>query len=400
MRILAIVFLCSTFSAFAEKLQFEVPLKNLVNKKVYETPQVYPAPQKDVGEIKAIFYETLPFKGKETRAFAYLGIPKSDKPVPAVVCVHGGGGRAFNEWVKVWNKRGYAAISMSLEGHMPGDEKDKISHEFSGPTRSGRFSDIDQPLDEQWMYHAVSDIMLANSLLRSFPEIDKDRIGVTGISWGGILTSLVSGVDDRFIFAAPVYGAGFLYNSLGHFSTVKGDQKFWDPSRQLEYGNMPILWVNGDTDAHFSVNITSDSYLATKDRSWISIHPGLPHGHHAGWHHKKVPEIYAFADEITGKQTAKLARVTTVENSLNPKFTYTSDNSIESAEIYYTDDFSYTKEKGSKHPKPKAWKKVEAEVNTETKSVSAKLPSNAKVYYLNIIDDKGLISSSELLEVK
>jgi len=225
------------------ELPFETPMKDLIDEKVYEAPKTYYVSDKDEGEIRALFYETLSYQGKPTRAFAYIGIPESRKPVPAVVCVHGGGGTAFHEWVKLWNDRGYAAISMSLEGHMPTEEKKKSAHKYSGPTRNGRFNDITEPLDEQWMYHALSNVILANSLLRSMKEIDSERIGVTGISWGGILTSLVSGVDDRFKFAIPVYGAGFLYNSLGHFASVEGEQKFWDPSRQFQYSKMPTLWV-------------------------------------------------------------------------------------------------------------------------------------------------------------
>ena len=40
--------------------------------------------------------------------FAYIGIPKgatADNPVPAVVCVHGGAGMAFDKWVKLWNDK-------------------------------------------------------------------------------------------------------------------------------------------------------------------------------------------------------------------------------------------------------------------------------------------------------
>ena len=37
----------------------------------------------------------------------------------AVVLVHGGGGTAFSEWVKLWAKRGYAAIAMDLAGCGP-----------------------------------------------------------------------------------------------------------------------------------------------------------------------------------------------------------------------------------------------------------------------------------------
>ena len=98
----------------------EKPLIDLLDSKIYEVPEIFEEPSLDQGDTKAIFYETLSFKGKPTRAFAYIGIPKSDKPVPAMVLVHGGGGKAFYEWVKIWNDRGYAAISMSLVMNLVG----------------------------------------------------------------------------------------------------------------------------------------------------------------------------------------------------------------------------------------------------------------------------------------
>ena len=78
------------------------------------------------------------------------------------------------------------------------------------PPVGGGFHQIDQPIEDQWTYHAVAAVILANSLIRSFPQVDPNRIGVTGISWGGYLVCIVAGVDHRFKFAAPVYGCGFL----------------------------------------------------------------------------------------------------------------------------------------------------------------------------------------------
>ena len=238
------VTLLTTSHSYAET---DTLLVDILDSTIYQAPKIYWEPSKDQGDIKALFYTTIPYKGKETRAFAYLGIPKSDQPVPAMVLVHGGGGKAFHEWVKIWNDRGYAALSMSLEGHMPDEEgKGKHRHAYSGPTRVGRFDDIERPLQEQWMYHAVSDIMLGHSLIASLPEIDADRIGITGISWGGILSSLVSGIDKRLACAMPVYGAGYLYESKGHFGKHGNKtpefiekKKYWDPARQFASGKVP-----------------------------------------------------------------------------------------------------------------------------------------------------------------
>ncbi|MBU2939186.1 acetylxylan esterase [Lacinutrix sp. C3R15] len=384
-------------------------LVELLDPKVLEAPKMYWEPSKDQGDIKALFYETLDFKGKPTRAFAYLGIPKSDEPVPAMVLVHGGGGRAFQEWVKIWNDKGYAAIAMSLEGYRPDETgSGKFTHEYSGPQRVGRFDDIELPLKEQWMYHAVSDILLAHSLLEDMPEIDANAIGITGISWGGVLSSLVSGIDDRLKCAIPVYGAGFLYESKGHFGEYSGNnpeleekKKFWDPAHQFTGGSVPTLWVNGDSDAHFSLNITSHSFEVTEDHAFMSVHPSMRHGHPPGWKPNEVPEIYAFADYMLKGKGFPLGQIIKQPTGRKIKMKYTSEVPLTEATVYYlNEELTYRKiPKDAKHPQPSDWQKMAATINAKKHTVKAKLPKGIKTYYVNLKDERGLIISSKLVQL-
>ena len=55
-----------------------------------------------------------------------------------MVLVHGGGGTAEAEWVRIWNARGYAAISMDTCGCVPGGEPGvRPRHEFGGSPGTG-----------------------------------------------------------------------------------------------------------------------------------------------------------------------------------------------------------------------------------------------------------------------
>ena len=169
-----------------------------------------PAPWSEAA--RAIFFKGPSFQGKPTRVFAWLGIPevKPARKVPGMVLVHGGGGTAFDEWVRLWVKRGYAAIAMDTCGQIPvGKYGHWVEDAQGGPHGWGGFDQIDEPREDQWTYQAVAKIVLAHSLLRSLQEVDPDRTGVTGISWGGYLTCIVAGVDSRFKLAVPVYGCGF-----------------------------------------------------------------------------------------------------------------------------------------------------------------------------------------------
>ena len=78
-----------------------------------QAPEVFPAdpalfdfaiPE----NVQPIFYTGADYQGRETRVFAWLGVPETagDEKLPAMVLVHGGGGSAFAEWTAYWNRRG------------------------------------------------------------------------------------------------------------------------------------------------------------------------------------------------------------------------------------------------------------------------------------------------------
>ena len=192
-----------------------------------QSPALFAAEDLQADGVRAFYYEGVKYKGEPTRVFAYYGAPAGSggdgKKVPAMVLIHGGGGSAFDRWVKLWNKRGYAAIAMDLCGCVPVGSYGKWRrHEHGGPPGWGAsFEQLDSPIEDQWAWHAVSAVALAHSLIRSYPEVDAERIGVTGISWGGYLTSIVAGVDSRFQCAIPVYGCGFLGDNSGWLPTLK-----------------------------------------------------------------------------------------------------------------------------------------------------------------------------------
>jgi cephalosporin-C deacetylase-like acetyl esterase len=50
-------------------------------------------------------------------------------------------------------------------------------------------------------------------MIASFPEVDRNKVAVTGISWGGYLTCIIAGLDDRLKAAVPVYGCGYLHEN-------------------------------------------------------------------------------------------------------------------------------------------------------------------------------------------
>ena len=350
-------------------------------------------------QIRPLFFEGLPYRGKPTRVFAWLGIPQvqAGQKVPGMVLVHGGGGTAFHDWVKLWVERGYAAISMDTCGALPepADAKPRPRHEFSGPPGWGGFDQIDDPLPDQWTYHAVADAILAHSLLRSQPEVDPDRIGLTGISWGGYLTCIIAGVDNRFRFAAPVYGCGhYLETVFAKQVESAGDDhgvrwlQWWDPANYLPNARMPTLWVTGSNDFAYWFPALQKSYrLVPAEQRTLCIRLRMPHGH--GPAGEAPPEIAVFADSLLNKGCPLPRIVSATVQDSTVTVTFQSERPIAKAELNFTSD--------NTRPWPeREWSAIPAEV-TGDRAV-ATLPSDARAYYMNLFDDRGCVVSSEHAE--
>lgn len=344
--------------------------------------------------VRALYFESVPYKGKATRVFAYYGAPAGNK-LPAMVLIHGGGGTAFAEWVRLWNKRGYAAIAMDTSGNTPDTAPEgkawnpnRKHHELGGPEGWGGFNRVDDPVTDQWSYHAVAAAILAHSLIRSFPEVDPKRIGVTGISWGGYLTDIVSGVDPRFSFAAPVYGCGFLGEDsawLKNFAEMGPDRakkwlSLWDPSVYLPAAKLPMLWVTGTNDFAYPFPSLQKSYRLPKGKRTLAIRVRMRHSHPDG----AIPEeIAAFADAILRKGTPMPKIVKTTRDSVEFK----SRRPVVKAELNYTND--------SGRWQDRKWESIPAQLDAKAGRATAQIPATAKAWYINLFDDKGMVVSAE-----
>lgn len=367
------------------------------DQKLWDLTKLYQTPTHTFGAttglVQEVYYEGEPYLGKPTRVFAYLGRPSGKGPFPAMVLVHGGGGQAFANWADMWAKRGYVAIAMDTAGNGPG--KKRLPD--GGPDQSDveKFQNLTtSDVKDMWTYHAVAAVIRGHSLLRSLPEVDANRIGITGISWGGYLTCIVSGVDHRLKCAVPVYGSGFLWEDsawLTRFENYGPElTKRWcelfDPSVYLPNTTCPILFVNRPTDFHYRLAVYKKSYSLVKGPRNLHMDIKLTHSHPAGW---APEEIALFTDSIL-RNGAPLAKVTDMTVAANTAFAgYTTTVPITKAELCYTTDTgTYDKRK---------WQAVPANFTTDV--VSAPLPKERPLtFFLNVIDERGAITSSPHLE--
>lgn len=364
-------------------------------------PAVHPAEDVSVeAGLKALYFEALPWKGQPTRVFAWLGLPTPvEGRVPGVVLVHGGGGTAFKEWVQRWNRHGFAAISIAVEGQTD----DRIAgapagsswrrHPAGGPARQGIYGDGAEPLEEQWMYHAVADVVLANSLLRSLPAVDPARIGVCGISWGGVITATVVGIDPRFAFGIPIYGCGHLQDAANQYGRALGGsvsyREIWDPVLRLDRARMPMLWLSWPEDAHFPLDSQAASYRAASGPRMVALLPGMRHSHPAGWN---PPDSYAFAKAVVreGRPWCTQTRLEVKEGAVEVRFA--SALTLDRASLIVTSGTGFTGQR--------TWTERPAEVKLRGGEwvVTSTLPPGSTAWFVNVRAGE-LTVSSEFQEI-
>ena len=378
---------------------------------LYRTPQSWPCEAfaaksnqlsvvTESGTVTAryVWLEGLAYKGKPTKFLACYAIPKAadSRSVPAMVCVHGGNGTAYREWVELWAKRGYAAIAMdtcgSIPVRVPGTKFDWISSGIGGPRGWGGFANVNDDIKDQWPYHAVSTVVRSHSFLRAQSGVDSERIGITGLSWGGFLTCLSAAVDKRFKLAVPVYTCAF-YDTIGSAEERRktlGDVKWrrwldlWDPKHYIPEIDMPIMWLSGTNDRSFPYGSLRKTFDLVKTPLDIVIRPRMPHGHTAGWSPK---EILAYADSFfrNGLKLPKVSAPVAAGNTAVARF--------ESGEGFMAPvaaELHYTTADGKWENR--LWRCRPARM--EGASAIADMPSGVTAHFINLVFENGLKVSS------
>lgn len=352
---------------------------------------------KQTGPVHSFTYEGESYQGKPTKVFAYfaspatVGLELEAKKFPAIVLVHGGGGAAFSQWAELWAKRGYVAVAMDLAGK--GEGRKPLQN--GGPDQSGvaKFDMIDSPVTEQWPYHAVANVIRAHSWLLERPEVDAQRTGLTGISWGGYLTCIVAGLDQRFQVAMPVYGCGFLRdNSVwvdSQFKKLTDKQadkwnRLWDPSQYIGSATMPVMFVNGSNDfAYFMDSYAKTCQLVKVEKNY-SIQLRMRHGHIFDF-----PEFFLFMDQyLKNGEPLPVVETPTVKAGKVTAHVQTKTK-LSSARLHYTT---------GPHVENKQREWITVPLTLDGGTISGKAPpTDATAWYVDVSDERKALISSQVM---
>ena len=122
-----------------------------------------------------IVTEEVRFRPSKVMSKAYLAMPKSPGPHPGVLVLHEWWGH--NEYVRMraemLAKLGYAALAMDMYG------AGKKAHD---PQTAAFFDSQVRRSEEEMNARFLASL----KFFRARPEVDAERIGVSGFPWGGL----------------------------------------------------------------------------------------------------------------------------------------------------------------------------------------------------------------------
>jgi cephalosporin-C deacetylase-like acetyl esterase len=231
----------------------------------------------------AISTKRFTFKSKDgvNTIYAIMAYPQAAGVYPGILMYHGGGGIAEG---LVNNLRTYAAlgyVTMALDE--PGIASIANSSPYStGPWKSvipgeGPKLNVAGGIQNSTLYDAIIGSIEAFNLLSSQPNVNAQKMAVTGSSWGGYLTTFTAGVlGSRVKAAYSTWGCGF-YETGSFWSELiaqmpshyKSDWlTYLDAGRRAKDITAPYFIEQATNDTYFwpeAVSATLNAITGTKN---------------------------------------------------------------------------------------------------------------------------------------
>jgi pimeloyl-ACP methyl ester carboxylesterase len=138
--------------------------------------------------------------------------------LPTIIVLHGTGGSrdSVKDWLTAFADHGFLAVALvaRYHGDRAGGQRGKAAYEAAA-LRAWRAKPVERQ-EHPWFYDTCWDLWRTVDYLRTRPDVDPDRIGMIGISMGGIQTWLAAAVDERVKVAIPAIAVQSFRWSLEH----------------------------------------------------------------------------------------------------------------------------------------------------------------------------------------
>ncbi|MGB8951074.1 MAG: prolyl oligopeptidase family serine peptidase [Candidatus Aminicenantales bacterium] len=285
-----IVYFCSTSRQPAAPAAMTIQGKN----QRLIAPEAIPAsfPAKDLVEPKPVIFKAP--DGLEIHGQLFL--PKdarSGDKRPAVIFMHGG---PIRQMLLGWHMRGYYHNAYALNQYLAHKGYIVLSVNYRSGIGYGRAFRA-APNQGAQGASEYQDIVAAGKYLQNRPEVDPNKIGLWGGSYGGFLTALGLARDSE-LFAAGVDLHGVHDWSLRFRRrdslSVREEERMrlaYDssPVADVDFWTSPVLFIHGDDDRNVDFIQTTDLVQRLrklgKAHLEILVFPDEVHGFllHARW---------------------------------------------------------------------------------------------------------------------
>lgn len=239
---------------------------------------------------------------------AFAARPQAGARLPALVQAHGLGGFA-DENAATSSAARLGLFVLAYTGPGGGTTPENTSEGKPASDGSGRrMFDTRPDVRGSWFWAHTAAAMRGLTCLSARSDVDSSKLGMTGMSAGGVATLLASGVDDRIKAAVPLSGllawdeavrspTAWQHTLLANagLSTASPEwmtlmSELIDPRLALATSRAALLLVNGSSDEFFP--LTSQRATAA----------GLPPG--SGVRHSLIGNFDHGCYKLTGGESA------------------------------------------------------------------------------------------------
>lgn len=332
---------------------------------------------------------------KDVDIFAYFSYPRGARRIPAFIWNPGGLGQASRGYTEPHARRGYAVLCIDFP--QPG-------YRSTGNYPINQSLEVGHDPKTAPIYHGAVALLKAVSFLQSREEVDGDKIGMAGASWGGFFTTLMVGVDPRIKVGSCLYGTGSLQlgnawwdgvsqNGRGPVSAEQRD--YWsrtlDPAWRLKQTATPIGWFTTTNDAFYSMPAMMQTIGMCNGPTHLTLIPNWDHAMPQTFtqHH-----VYDWLDvHLKGKPAfTKVSPIAVTKNGndLIARWDFEGQGTSAHLIVSYGEAGNW---------RGRYWHSIAAPI--EGQSASAKLPAGSLPCFISgtVISSSGIRSSTPLLKV-
>ena len=213
------------------------------------------------------------------RVTGLLSVPeKGEKPCPVIILLHGLGDRKTVDYIQaghdIFIDSGYSVLRIDIANH--GDRKEH-NYDFN-------LTDGYRYWTRDIISQTVFDLRRSIDFLETRPEVDSDRVGFFGISLGGVIGTIFSGVDERVKVPVIALAGGNLSLMFGLDALTEDTKDFFSIIDPINFvatiSPRPLLMINAENDeviAPITSKLLFNKAKNPKEIIWYpSKHRNLP----------------------------------------------------------------------------------------------------------------------------